>query len=157
MTDVSLPQNAAPEDSPMGILAARRDQIAKETVLTLPVQRWSEPEITVSYRPVEPSEFRRAGLAADKALSNDKDEIASSEVAGILVECALSVDATNPNEHWEGFDHNLADALELTDRSARKTCRRLFVTTGGMVQHVNALVAWSAQAVKAVEDKFSGE
>src|SRR5664279_5425194 len=157
MTDVPTEPNV-PQGSQLATLLARRQQIADEQILKLRIPRWDTPEIVVSYRPVDPTEFAKSlkGLEGLK----DPAEIAEASLdrnADLLIWSCLGIDAKNPDAHWDGFDDTLAEALGIELPTARKTCRQLFVTGGDLLATASKLCEWSGIANQQVAEGFSGE
>lgn len=148
----------APEGSQLATLLQRRQQIADEQVLKLRIPRWDEPEIVVSYRPVDPTEFAKSlkGLEGLK----EPGEIAEASLdrnADLLIKSCLGIESKNPDHKWEGFNEELAEALGIEIPTARRTCRQLFVTGGDLLATASKLCEWSGIANQTVAEGFSGE
>src|SRR5664279_2424091 len=107
------------EGTQLGSLFARRQEIVEKQVLKLRIPRWEEPEIVVSYRPIEPAEFASFLKGLDDL--KDPDELAEASLnrnADLLIKACLGIEAKNPNESWDGFGPDLAEALGLDRNNA---------------------------------------
>jgi hypothetical protein len=147
----------SPLNSLKGALAKRREEIAGEQILELEVPRWENPTLVVSYKPVEHSVIRRTIRSVEKA-KGDRSEAEMNANADFLIKACVGVIARDPNERWEGFDDELAESLGVEgERTARRTCRELFITDGDLISHVNKVIEFSGYRNVEIDEEISGE
>jgi hypothetical protein len=147
----------SPLNSLKGTLAKRREQIAADQILELEVARWENPMIAVSYKPVEHNIIRRTIRSVEKA-KGDRSEVEMNANADFLIKACVGVVARGPDERWSGFDEELAESLGIEgERTARKTCRELFITDGDLISHVNKVIEFSGYRNAEIDEDLPGE
>jgi hypothetical protein len=145
-------------ESPLAQLARRRAEIAEQQILELSVPRWENPTITVKYRPIEHEEIRKVLKAAEKSRPGEsKSDALLNGNADLLIKACIGVEAHNPDETWNGFDHELGESLGVEVQTARAACRALFITDGDMLMHARKLGEFSGFVDQDVDDEFEGE
>lgn len=172
-----LPTDDAPVvsggDAPASVvlnLKARRQAIVDSEFLTLPVPRWTDPEIFVRYHPLDHPTIRRIQGQVDRVPAKDK---AAAEVAShmdILIRACEAVYARlgdekfslrpdDPRGSLTKFDPDLADNLGLPedDRSARATVRALFLTDGDIISTANQVIKFSGYRAEVADTEVEGE
>ncbi len=150
-------------------LKERRQQVLEEQVLTLPVPRWSNPELVVRYKPVEHHFIRAAQDRLAKAPKDKRYELEVDGNADILIRGCLAVVAVidgveyslhpdDPNGEPTVFDADLASSLGLEDRAtARQVVRALFLTQGDILSAAQSLVQWSGYKETEADATLQGE
>lgn len=150
-------------------LKERRQQVIEEQVLTLPVPRWTNPEIVVRYRPVEHSYIRAAQDRLAKAPKDRRYEMEVDGNADILIRGCIEVVAVIDGEEYSlrpddphgeptVFDSDLASNLGLDDRTtARQVVRALFVTQGDILSAAQSLIQWSGYKETEADATLQGE
>jgi hypothetical protein len=147
-------------------LQQKRQETLQQASLTLPVPRWSDPTILVTYRPLEHEEAVRIGKKVEKI----KDQ-AARDLAGAsdqLIAACLRVEAVIDGERYslrpgdpEGeptrFDDDLAENLGVAGQGARATVRALFITSPDLLAQARHLVEWSGYQESDADEAYLGE
>ncbi len=164
-----MSERAEEKFSVLTSLKERRTEILEEQVLTLPVPRWTNPEIYVKYRPVEHHFIRAAQDRVAKAPKGSRYEMEVDGNADILVRGCVGVVAViddqefslrpdDPHGDPTLFDADLAANLGLGDRAtARQVVRELFVTEGDILSASQSLVQWSGYKETEADTTLRGE
>jgi hypothetical protein len=164
---------AAPRQSLFGDLAARRQQLVEENILTLPVRGWKEPEVFVQYQPIKQATILAVGEKIDKAPKRERSEAILNANADALIEGCVGVFARmeeepdtqfsfrpgDPRGKLTRFDPALAEALGMDPETtkSREVLRELFIVEGDILMHANALAEHSGYADVKSYEALSGE
>lgn len=167
--------------SPLANLRQRRDEIAAEQVLDLPVPRWSDPELVVRYRPGEHRRMRNALDKIEKAPARERAEVEVTMNTDLLIHACLGVFAriggrpyvcTGPDEwtpiptddegtpvydDWDGFSPHLAATLGAATESARSVVSAMFLTDGDILATAGKLMQWSGYQEAEADEAILGE
>lgn len=158
-------EGAQPFDprSVLGRLAQRRQEVAEDQVLTIPVPRWSDPTVKVRYGLLDSDTLDKGRQALEKAQKNKGkgNRVAEANLNAnidILVAACQAVFAEldelpeetfsmridDENGQPTLFDPDLAAALALHDgATARQVVKALFISDGDIMAHASEVVEWS--------------
>lgn len=155
-----------PPDSLLAGLKQRRAEMLDEQRLTLPVPRWHDPEIVVTYRPLTHDEAVDIGKRTDKIKNTAVRQMAGAQrqlaTACVAVEAVIdgqrySLRPGDPNGEPTRFDADLAENLGVEESTAGGVVSALFVTDADVLSHNKRLVEWSGYAEAQADEDFSGE
>lgn len=171
MSDVELPAAEVPADSPLGRLRAQHMRLRDEASNPhVHVPRTTDPEIWVSYRPVEPDAITAAIEKRQKQAKHSKKaktETVLNANADVLVEHCEGIywlDADGKehsldpdDDDWPRFDQRLARLLGVETDSAIETCKALFSTHADLVAHAGNLARQSGLSDEDLQERIQGE
>jgi hypothetical protein len=155
-----------PPDSLLAGLKQRRTQVVDEQRLTLPVPRWHDPEIVVTYRPLTHDEAVDIGKRTEKIKNTAVRQMAGAQdqlsTACVAVEAVVdgqrySLRPGDPHGEPTRFDTDLAENLGVEEQTARAVVSALFVTDADLLSHNKRLIEWSGYAEAQADEEFSGE
>lgn len=154
-------------------LKERRQQVMAEQVKRLPVPRWEDPVIVVTYRPVDHSYIRQAQSKVEKAGRDKQGEVEVESNADILIRgCVSVVGIINGKEYSlrpgdpEGeptkFDQDLAENLGVEGvggraPTARQVVRSLFLTDGDILSAASEIIRFSGYREAEADSTILGE
>lgn len=154
--------------SVLGNLKERRQKVVEAQVLSLPVPRWTDPNIVVKYKPVDHEVIRQAQQRVEAAPANKKASVEVDANADVLIRGCLGVVGVVDGEEYslrEGdpngeptlFDADLANSLGLGKSTARQVVRALFIAEGDIISAAGKLGQWSGYREAEADESLSGE
>lgn len=155
--------------SVLGSLKSRKQELKSKLTLDLRVPRWEDPEIWITYRPVDHSEVRKVQQRVEKTPNKQKGEAEVDGNADLLVRYTEGVYALldgkryslkpgDPEGELTTFDSDLAENLGLGEgASGRMICRALFLTDGDLIAHARDLARWSGYREETADSELEGE
>lgn len=146
----------ASEDSVLGNLAAKRQQIVEGRVLKLPVEGWQDPSIIVHYKPLSMKQVRSSMKKTERADKEGNAEGIVDANAGALVDACTKI-VIGSNEYPQGFGTpEIAEALDC-DQRAVEVCRAIYIDDGQISSAAAQLLHWSGYIKETIDADFSGE
>lgn len=177
--DIAAAHTPVAASSALARLRARAAEIAEEVAeFHIPVPRYTDPQVWVRYRPLDPDraavvvEKRAKAKAADgKAhrLLYANIDLLVEGCAGIYLldgQTEVSIDEHNPDNFDPTFRSDAAAALVRTlprgvnlieGAPADHVCRWLFATDADLMAHAAKYVADAGMDVAALEERVRGE
>jgi hypothetical protein len=168
LSDLTSPTEVTPTADPTSLFAglqAKRQEIEDGLRKTLRVPHWPDPEIWVTYRPIQADELEAIGRKADKIKSSAHRNLqmaqdtlitACVKVQGVIDGEWLSFGA-DPHGEPTRFDEEMATRLELQDKSARSIVKFLFFNDGDLLNMAAAITDFSGLSYHEAEEEFAGE
>jgi hypothetical protein len=151
----------------LGQLTQRRQEIQDSLKLKLRVPHWTDPEIVVTFNPLQVGQSAKIVQRADKRRGiSDIDRgfdvacdslIAACESVVALIDGQKYSFGSDPQGPPTRFDADMAARFGLTDASARSVLRHVYVNDGDIVETYMALQDWSSQRGEQIDEEFQGE
>jgi hypothetical protein len=155
--------------SVLGHLKERREQIKQSATTDLPVERWTDPEIFVRFKPVDHGIIRAGGNRVESAQPKDKARIEVEVNSDVLIRGCVGVFARingkeyslrpgDPRGDWTKFDADLAENLGLNeDSTAREVVKALYIFDGDIMSTAAKVAEFSGYRDKIADEEVSGE
>jgi hypothetical protein len=156
--------------SMLGQLSKRREEIKQGATTDLKVERWSDPEIWVRYKPVDHNIIRSGINRVEQAQPKDKARIEVDINSDVLIRGCVGVFARvngkdyslrpgDPHGEYTKFDGDLADNFELPEeaRSARQVVKALYIFEGDIMAASAKIAEFSGYRDQVADEEVLGE
>jgi hypothetical protein len=151
----------------LGHLKERREEVKTAATIDLQVERWSDPELFVRFKPVDHAIIRSGGRKVEVAPDKAKSQVEVDINADVLIAGCVGVFARvdgeefslrpgDPRGPWTKFDPDLAENLGC-EHSARKVVKALYIFDGDIITTAGKVAEFSGYREKYADEEVAGE